>query len=51
MEFGSFDGGRDGEQNGVSFVEISKIFAKQNANIFGMISFGKVYLWSGRYTR
>ena len=32
---GSFDGGDDGEYIGVAFVEISKLFAKQDAVFFG----------------
>ena len=31
MELGSLDGAEDGEHNGDSFVEISKIFATRNA--------------------
>ena len=31
MEFGSFDGGEGDEHNDVSFVDIPKIFAMQNA--------------------
>ena len=31
MEFGSLDGGEDGEHNGVDFVEISKMSAMQDA--------------------
>ena len=30
MGFGSLDGGEDAENNGINFVEISKIFATQN---------------------
>ena len=31
MEYDSFDGGEDGECNGIDLVEISKIFATQDA--------------------
>ena len=34
MEFGSLDGGDDGKHN-ADFVEISKIFATQNAIFYG----------------
>ena len=30
MDFGSFDGGEDGECNGVGLVEVSGIFAMQD---------------------
>ena len=43
MGFGSPDGGDYGENNGVGFVEISKIFASQIAHSFGKISFDRVY--------
>ena len=31
-----FDGGEDGEHNGVRFVEMSNIFAKPNTSFFAM---------------
>ena len=34
MEFGSFDGGKDGEHYGFGFVEIYEIFAMQDAFIY-----------------
>ena len=34
MEFGSLDDGDDGEHNDISLVEISKIFAMQDAGFF-----------------
>ncbi len=39
-----FYGGEDGEQTGVDFVEISKVFAMQDTFFLGMISFDIVYL-------
>ena len=43
MELGPFDGGEDGEYNGVGFSEISQVFPMQNAYFFGKISFNRVY--------
>ena len=43
MEFGSLDAGGDCEHNGVSFVEISKIFVMQGGIFIGMISFEDAY--------
>ena len=37
MRLVSFDGGDDGEYNGVGFVEISEIFEMHHAYLFGMI--------------
>ena len=37
MLFGWLDGGEDGEHTANGFVEISKIFAMQDAFSFGMI--------------
>ncbi len=42
MEFGSLDGGENGEHSGVGRVEISKIFAMQDVFFFGMASFDNV---------
>ena len=47
-EFGSLDGGDNNEYNGLGFVEISKIFAMQDAFFFRMISFDSVYQCIGR---
>ena len=41
MEFGSVDGGHDGEYNGVGFVGISRIFAMQDDYVNGTASFDK----------
>ena len=42
MDFGSFRGRGRGEYNGVSFVEISKIFGRHHLFFFGMISLARV---------
>ena len=42
MEYNLLDGREDSGLNGVSFVEIYKIIARQNAFSFGCISFDKV---------
>ena len=44
MAFGLFYGGEDGEYDGVGFVDISKIFAKQDTFSLGNgpISFDRV---------
>ncbi len=42
MKFGLFDGGEDGEHNGVGFKEISRISAMQDAFFFGATSFDGV---------
>ena len=42
MKLCSPDGGEYGEYNGVGFVELSKIFAIQNATFFGTESFDGV---------
>ena len=39
LEFGSFDGGGDDDYTGVGLVEISEIFAMQNAFFFGIEQF------------
>ncbi len=44
MEFRSLDGGESEEYNGIAFVEMSEIFAEQDAVIVGTESFGKLYL-------
>ena len=43
MEFVSLDGGEGGEHIGAGFVVISKIFAAQNAFVFGPWLFDRVY--------
>ena len=42
MEVNLFVGGEDGECNGVSFVDVSKLFATHDTFIFGTISFDRV---------
>ena len=44
MEFGQLDGGDDGEHSGVSFVEISRIFATQDALFYGVELVDEVYI-------
>ena len=36
-------GGKNGEQHGVDFVKVSRIFAMQDADFVGTISFDKVH--------
>ena len=43
MEFGSLDGGEDGEHHGVGFVKISKISVTQIAFFFGTESFDRIF--------
>ena len=43
MEFDLLDGGEDDENNGIDFVEISKIFGMQDADFFRLNSFDMVY--------
>ena len=38
MKFGSLGGGKDGEHSGVGYVEISKICAMLDEDLFGIIS-------------
>ena len=42
IEFDSHDGGEDGEHTDVSFMQISRIFAKEHAFFFGMKKMKKV---------
>ena len=42
MQFGSVDGGEDGKHNDVCFVEIFKIFTRQDVYFFGMESSDRV---------
>ncbi len=42
MELDSFDGGDDGEYNGVGYVETSEILATQDAFLF----VGNIIIWS-----
>ena len=43
MEFGTFEGGEDGEDDGDDSVKTSKIVAMWDAFFFGIISFDIVY--------
>ena len=43
MEFGFIVCGEDDEHTGVGFVEISKTFSTQNANLVGMESVDKIH--------
>ena len=42
MEFSSFDGVEDGDNIGASFVEVSGIFAMQDAFFFGIELFQRI---------